>query len=149
MPQDLHFINLHGLLECYHDPRLVKIKNILKLLKSKNLIDVFYLQLRYVGYPNLNPANPPSREDLKKLADRIYAETGVPVMFIEVGIKGNGDIQKIFSNTTGACMDSPVCLGIQINSVFGAGQEEPISIFSYGGNNPPPNSGYYGMLTFP
>lgn len=131
-----------------NDPKLEKIYKILELLKNNNLIDVFYLQLRYVGAPCLDPLNPPSRESLTKLADSIYAKTGVPVMFIEVGMKDSGDPEKIFGGTVGACMDSPACIGVQIDSVGGGTNDEsPVSVFTYDKvGNPIPNEGYYAML---
>lgn len=131
-----------------NDPKLENIYSILKLLKSNNLIDVFNLQLRYVGGQNLDPSNPPSKENLAKLADAIFAETGVPVMFIEVGMNENGNASVIFENTVGACMDSSACIGVQIDSVGGGtNSESPISIYTYDKSGKPiPNIGYFAVL---
>ncbi len=129
------------------DPNLGNIINIAKTLKAKNLLDVLYLQLRYVGSPNIDPTHPPSREQLKALPEKIFNESGVPVIFSEVGIQGKGDPKTIFENTVGGCVDSPVCLGVQFYAVGKAedGQNQ-YPIFDTVNGQDLPNSLYFDIM---
>ncbi len=127
------------------DNRLNKIIPLIKELKDRNLLDVFHLQLRYVGGVNLNPMNPPTQEDLTNLSNRIFAETGVPVIFTEIGIEGEGDSTAIFSNTINACKESVACLGVQLDRI-GADNPNEHELFDYNNGQAERNSTYFEVL---
>jgi len=131
-----------------NDPNLENIISIAKTLKDKSLLDVLYLQLRYVGPPNLDPANPPSREELAALSEKIYEGSGgVYVIFSEVGIEGKGNSETIYGNTVGACMDTQSCIGVQFYAVGQAedGQNQ-FPIFNTVNGEDVPNSLYYYIM---
>jgi hypothetical protein len=130
------------------DPNLENIIRITKTLKAKGLLDVLYLQLRYVGSPNLDPERPPSRQQLAALSEKIFKESGgVYVVFSEVGIQGKGDPKTIFGNTVGGCADSPACLGVQFYAVGQAedGQNQ-YPIFDTVNGKDVPNHLYYEVM---
>ena len=138
-----------------NDPKIQRIIPILKFLNSRGLIDEFHLQLRFVGPPNFDPTYPPSSEDLTRLVEYIYEQTGVPIVFTEVGIdtaemtatkqEKQRNATMIFANAAECCAATSHCLGIQFDKI-GPDRPTEFELFDYRPDGATPNMYYYLVL---